>query len=122
MARKEIMFNYAPIVMSNCFIGCLCDRYNLIHGLKVNIHDKDGVLFYLDLWNNFRSNCTIQAFDNELTQTRYTKYMKNEHMLKLEAKKAASMESGSCDQYHGPIALLVESKIKELVLNTKGYR
>ena len=103
--RKELLMNYDKIKIEQCYVGSLCDSNNIIRGLKINVPSKkDQILFCIDIHNNQKSNDQIQVLDNGLTESKYTKYI---YKTALE---------GQVVEKRDIIGVLVESKIKEVVI------
>jgi len=65
--KRELLFNIPNSILNNSYIGCLCDKDNLITGVKVNVYDNNGPLFCIDILNNQHVNDCISTFDNMLT-------------------------------------------------------
>lgn len=75
IGRKELILTYAPFIRTKLsYLGCLCDKNNVIIGTRMNIVFQDGKVDSYEIPNIQGPNDKAKVVDNMFTQTKVTEY------------------------------------------------
>ena len=84
IGRQELFIKDPLVNLFQSYTGSLCDCNNLITGVKVNLNDHTGKkVMSIDIENHPYGRENIEALDNGLTTTRYTKYVTQKSFIAL---------------------------------------